>query len=215
MDIQILEPITKEQEAIYEQLLQAGHDPEEANQWVLDYVPAEQAERFAVTDDKSANWVLRKLAECDAAEAEITDMMAAEIKAITDRVEKLLKPIVRNRQFFTDIYEPQLKAWAALKLKDSKKRSVALIHGVVGFRAGRESLVVDDEEAAIANLKEYLPDCVRITIKEEIVKTKLISHLKENEQTEYWAAGDVVARIERGEDVFYVHASMPGIDGEK
>ncbi len=207
------EQLTDEQTVIYEQLLAAGHDPEEANQWVLDYVITDEAEqKFAVTDDKSANWVLRKLAECDVAEAEIEEMMEAEIKAIQDRGEKLLKPILNNRQFFTDAYGSQLESWAAEKLKDSKKRSVPLIHGVVGFRAGRESLVVDDEEAAIATAEAYPEFANFVRVKKEIAKTELREWLKENNVTNFVGLDGLTptAHIERGVDTFYIKPEMPG-----
>jgi len=209
--------LTDEQESVLAQLIEAGHEPDEAREWAADCViaeqPADEKEPFSVTDMSSANWVMKKLAECDAAESEIAAMADKEYEAIRKRTEKLSTPIAHKREFFNLIYAPKLEEWAKEKLEGQKVRSVKLIHGVVGFRAGSESLVVDDEEAAIAAAEAYPEFAAFVRVKKEIVKSTLKDWLKENNITNFLGMADitVLAHIERGPDSFYIKPEMPGV----
>jgi len=190
--------LTNEQERILQLLIEAGHDEEEAREWVLTEVfEAEEKPRFTVTDESSANWVLRKLAECDAEESVIKQMVDEEIERIKKRAEKLLSPIQRKRQFFETVFTPQLEEFAKSRVTD-KRRSVNLLHGKVGFRKGQEKLIIDDEQKAIEWAEEYCPAAIK--------KSILLTPMKELSQ-EAEAAG--FCHIEHAEDKFYIEAEMP------
>ncbi len=90
--------------------------------------------RFAVTDRTSADWVLKKMAECTRAIQEIQAEIDAEVAAITTRGSKLLEPYRDKLQFFQAAYSEQLKAFAAEEIGEGKKRSLDLIYGRLGFR---------------------------------------------------------------------------------
>lgn len=75
------------------------------------------------------------------------------------------------------------------------KKSVNLVAGVAGFRAGRERVVVEDEEAALSFLAgQGGPSCTRITRSVDIPAVKRL-----------YPQPDVIPgiRVEKGDDVFY------------
>ena len=197
--------LTVEQERILQLLIEAGHDEAEAREWVLTEVfEAEEKPRFTVTDESSANWVLRKLAECDAEESAIKQMADEEIERIKKRAEKLLSPIQRKRQFFEAVFTPQLEEFAKSRVTDTK-RSVNLLHGKVGFRRGQEKLVIDDEEKAIIWAESECPDAVKV-VKSLLLTPAKAQLLKQCPETKALAG---IMHIEPAEDKFYVKAEMP------
>lgn len=191
---------------IYNQLLAAGHDPDQAKDWVLEYVdpdPPREAPRFAVTDLGSANWVLKKMAELDAAQQGYEELLAAEIKALTDRAQEILKPLARKREFFELVYGKQLEEWTAEQIKDQKARSVKLLHGSVGFRKGQDKLVIDDEEKALKWAEVECPEAIKQSILLTPAKAGLLKQCPETK-----ALKDVM-HIEPGKDNFYIKPEVP------
>ena len=115
-----------------------------------------EKERFAVTDEASAEWCLEKLEENAKARALIDE----QYKQMTARYEKwradALAEIESNDLYLKGLLEP----WAAEKIADGKKKSVKLPSGVIGFRAGGKTWKMGDEKveattpALIAFVKE-------------------------------------------------------------
>lgn len=172
-----------------------------------------------VTDRASANWVLRKLAECDQDEAAIRDMADQELNALQTRVKKLLEPIERRRQFFTEAYVPQVEEWAKSELEGKKEKSIGLIHGKVGFRKQPESVIIADEKAVIDYL-ESNPDIdtsEAIRVKKEVVKPYLKDFLQRlnmpvilgTAMSENGPEAGEIAWLSGGNDKFYFKAEMP------
>jgi phage host-nuclease inhibitor protein Gam len=207
--------LTPEQESILQSLIEAGQDPDEAREWVTDYVVSDESKPvFMVKDMSSANWVLKKLAECDAEEAEVMSMVEAEIETIRKRAERLIAPIARKRMFFKTAYLPQLEEWAKSKLEGQKAKSVKLVHGTVGFRRSPEKLVIDDEDKAIQIIEEHYPASLRI--KKEIDKKQLKVDMEAFGETEICVNDKgvkrTIAHIEPGADTFYVKPEMPAAE---
>lgn len=75
------------------------------------------------------------------------------------------------------------------------RKSVEMVAGRAGFRAGRERVIVDDSEAALAYIAEHSPDCIRVTRVLDIPTLK---------RTPYLLAETPGIRIEKGEEQFYV-----------
>jgi hypothetical protein len=202
MKIGLANILTPEQGHVYKQLMEADpfRDEKEALEMVLTYVVADidTPERFAVTDMSSANWVMKKLAECDADEAEVTAMIEAEIEAIEERGKKILKPIRNRREFFTTVYSSQLVEWVKDKLEGQKAKSVNFIHGIAGFRKQPDKFVIDDEQKAIEWSETYCPEAVK--------KSILTVPLKAMESFDI--AG--FAHTELGTETFYIKAELPG-----
>lgn len=101
-----------------------------------------EKERFAVTDEASAEWCLEKLEENAKARALIDE----QYKQMTARYEKwradALAELESNDLYLKGLLEP----WAAEKIADGKKKSVKLPSGVIGFRAGGKTWKMGDEK---------------------------------------------------------------------
>ena len=115
-----------------------------------------EKERFAVTDEASAEWCLEKLEENEKARALIEE----QYKQMTARYEKWRADALAELES-NDLYLPGLlEPWAAEKIADGKKKSVKLPSGVIGFRAGGKTWKIADEKieattpALIAFVKE-------------------------------------------------------------
>ena len=107
----------------------------------------EEKERFAVTDESSAEWCLEKIEENAKARALIEE----QYKQMIARYEKwradALAEVDSSDAYLKGLLEP----WAAEKIADGKKKSVKLPSGVVGFRKGAEDWKMGKEKAEAAN----------------------------------------------------------------
>src|SRR5687768_10409667 len=84
----------------------------------------QEAEGFSVNSDSTANWLVRKIAECRAYRERIERWAAMEIK----RAE-------REEAFFMTRFGRQLETWARRQIaKQRGRKSVKLPAGTVGFR---------------------------------------------------------------------------------
>ena len=127
-----------------------------------------EKERFAVTDEASAEWCLEKLEENAKARALIEE----QYKQMTARYEEwrvdALAEIEGSDLYLKGLLEP----WAAEKLADGKKKSVKLPSGRVGFRAGGETWKMGAEKieattpALLAFVKEN--DDSFVAVKESV-----------------------------------------------
>ena len=240
------ERMTEHQRSIFNKLVEAGWEASEAADIVLEHVeevnpydqlegaaPEEARTRFEVKDPRSADWVLKKIAQCEADEAELEELAAEQVRAINDRLEAILRPIRRKREFFELAYGQQLEAFAREKLEGQKARSVKLIHGDIGFRKGQDKLVVDIDSEELAPLREAALDelealCpVAVKTERSVLKDALKKLLKDAGRKTFElpkskflfldnpeavsAPGDsvVIAHIEEGKDNFYTKPKMP------
>ena len=123
-------------------------------------------ERFAVRDESSANWLVRKLVEAD-----------AHIQRVKQQAEREIGRTQRERDFLFMRFGPELERWAKKELAKHKgrRKSLLLLSGTVGFRRLGTKLVVDDESKLLAWAKRHCRAVVRII--ERISKTALNEHL--------------------------------------
>lgn len=196
------EPVVRE---VVAALIDLGHDRLRAAQIAAEYTadldddtdPVSPA-KFAVTDESSANWVLRKLTDIQTRRGAAQAMLDNEIEAMHRRFAKILGPLDRQENFFRSAFGAQLAEWTRKSVEGQKKRSVTLLHGSVGYRKNPDKLVIDDEDAAITLAEDQgLTDLVRV--KKEIAKTVLRKWM-EGEGIDSWGT----AHIEPGEDTFYI-----------
>jgi hypothetical protein len=121
--------------------------------------PEEVAEEFHITDDKSAEWVLRKIAECDAH----TERTKAWAEEITQHNEK-------RKQRLLERFGVELEAYAQERLKDAKTRSFKLPSGKLGFRSTTPQLVVRDENVYSKWVETNLPSALRLELEADVSK---------------------------------------------
>jgi hypothetical protein len=113
-------------------------------------------EAFRIQDEKSANWLVRKILESRAYALRVEAWAAKEIVR-TQRREK----------FLLERYGRQLERWVAHQLHTSgaKSKFISLPAGRVGFRRQRSGLNVKDEQALIDWCGAHLPEALQISVK--------------------------------------------------
>ena len=123
-----------------------------------------EKERFAVTDEASAEWCLEKLEENEKARALIDE----QYKQMTARYEKWRADALAELDGSDAYLKGLLLPWAQEKVADGKKKSVKLPSGRVGFRAGGEIWKMGDEKveattpALLAFVKENDDSFVKV-----------------------------------------------------
>jgi hypothetical protein len=147
--------------------------------------PPEDA--FSVTDELSANWIVRRI-------------IAA--RAYADHVKKWaegeLRRAEREEQFFWLRFSSQLRAWTSNELarQKTKRKSIKLPAGMLGFKSLGPKLVVLNEERLLIWARKELPAAIKVT--ETVSKTSLNEHFD--------ATGEIPngVTIENAKEQFYV-----------
>jgi hypothetical protein len=109
-------------------------------------------EQFKINDRKTADWVLKKILECDSQLLEIT----LRKKQIMENIDYQLNEQLKHRDYLMGRFGPELEAFAEVELKDSKKQSMQLDYGKIGFRACAGSTKVKDKINAIQWLEKQM-----------------------------------------------------------
>jgi hypothetical protein len=124
-------------------------------------------ERFHVRDEGSANWVVRKIAECRSYRERVARWAQAE----TLRAE-------RKEASLTHRFGAELEAWARAEIgkQHGRLRSIALPAGVLGFRREPTKLLVADEGALLGWCRARLPAAIKTT--ESLLKTEIQAYMK-------------------------------------
>lgn len=123
---------------------------------------AEEKKRFTVTDESSAEWVLEKIAECEKNRADIDAQYNKMTERYTAWRDKQMAEVDSNEDYLKSL----LPEWVGAKLAGSKKKSITLPSGRVGFRAGATSFFyggkkVDKNDAGLVSLvKEMAPEFI-------------------------------------------------------
>lgn len=117
--------------------------------------PSDLPEPFNIHDEATANWLVRKIAECRAYAMRVSAWAAAE----TRRAK-------REDQFFWHHYGAQLESWATAEVRKLKRgrKSVNLPAGTVGFRSERPKLVITDEKLLIDWCRRNLPEALNLIV---------------------------------------------------
>ncbi|MEM6392782.1 MAG: host-nuclease inhibitor Gam family protein [Planctomycetota bacterium] len=128
---------------------------------------AQVPERFQVTDNTSANWVVRRITEA-----------RAYAKRVATWAESEARRARREEEFFLARFSPELQAWLNRELaqRGGKQKSVNLPAGRVGFRLKAAKLVIDDNAAVRDWAKTHCPEAV-VTV-ERLAKTHLNQHFE-------------------------------------
>ncbi len=108
-------------------------------------------ETFAVDDAASANWLVRKIVETRAYAKHVKEWADGELR----RAE-------REELFFLHRYGRQLEDWARAEIAKSRRKSIKLPAGMVGFRTEPPKLDVTDEAKLVAWCRTALPTALRI-----------------------------------------------------
>jgi hypothetical protein len=123
---------------------------------------------FAVVDRNSAEWVMERLMEADA--AIYGDL--ARLAAVTEHIQSRIKEQSRRRDWLRARFASELEQYAAGQLCGQKARTLVLDHGKIAFRKTPGSTTVTDMTAAVEWAKQNAPDALKIT------ETVLVTPLK-------------------------------------
>jgi phage host-nuclease inhibitor protein Gam len=124
----------------------------------FDELPME-TNSFEVTDMKSADWCIAKIGEAKRRIEERNAIVAEYKKRLDERLAETNIADVRQVEFMESLLRP----WAEMEIMKGKTKSLKLPCGTLGLRAGRESVVIDDEAAAIEWAELFKPEAVKIT----------------------------------------------------
>ena len=128
---------------------------------------AQLPEQFAVCDEGSANWVVRRVNEARA--------YARRVKEWAERETQRAR---REETFFLKRFRYELEVWlvAELKSRGSKQKSINLPAGRLGTRKSKGKLVIHDEQAALGWARDHCPDAIQTV--ERVAKQPLNKHLE-------------------------------------
>jgi len=123
---------------------------------------------FAVVDRNSAEWVLAKLMDADAA------ILAEQTRlaVITENIQARIKGHTQRRDWLRARFAGELEQYAAGQLTGQKARTLVLDHGKISFRKTPGSTTIIDMAAAVEWAKQNAPDALKIT------ESVLVSPLK-------------------------------------
>jgi hypothetical protein len=125
----------------------------------------EQPDAFAVTDEASANWVLGKWQDEDAAIAGLEEARQRQHKAIDENFDRKIQIHVRRKNWLSWRFLGQLKEYAESALSDGKRRTLALTNGCLSFRRKPASTKIDvtDLRKAVAWCEENEPTAIKVS----------------------------------------------------
>jgi len=129
------------------------------------FTPPEMPEAFEVRDSSSANWLVRKILEARAYAASVKEWAALEIR----RAE-------REEKFLIDHYGHQLESWARQQINGSRRKSIKLPAGAVGFRTESTKLDTLDEDKLVKWCRRSLPAALQIQT--HVLKSVIKEHLE-------------------------------------
>lgn len=123
---------------------------------------------FVVHDERTANWLVRRLKQARAYGAHVAEWAEVEKRRAAAEEQHLLF-----------LYGAQLRTWVTAELErlgNRKRKSLALPAGLVGYRHQGPHLAIDDETALLAWCRANLPGAVKVT--ESLIKSALTEHFE-------------------------------------
>lgn len=128
----------------------------------LDEQEQVESERFKVTDESSANWALRKIAQKEQQIKANNELAAAE----EQKIEAWRKQENEKAQNDIDFFQSYLAEYAMdLKKKDPKFKTLKLPNGELSFRKQQPEWILDDEKVIKALKESGKDDLIKVTEK--------------------------------------------------
>lgn len=124
------------------------------NPLTQDEATTQESTPFAITDEGSANWYLRRMAT-----------IAAEKIRIAAQAEKMIAELDADAQGLKFLYQHQLEAYtrAELASRGNRRKTLHLLQGSCAFKTVPPSVRVGDPAAAFAYAKENALPCIETT----------------------------------------------------
>ncbi|MDB5325001.1 MAG: Bacteriophage Mu Gam like protein [Phycisphaerales bacterium] len=114
--------------------------------------------QFRIQDERSANWLVRRICEARAYAEKVETWAAAEIHQARQKEARLMQR-----------FGAELEAWATASIQESggRVKSIRLPAGQIGYRTVPLSIEVQDGLALTEWCERYLPKAVRVTVRAE------------------------------------------------
>lgn len=128
-------------------------------------IASEQDEKFHITSESKADWVIKKITAVD-----------DEIDRLEEQHRRRVKQLENEKTFFEERFSRELEAFVKANL-DGRKKSIDFPHGRAGFRKSRETIEIVDKDRNLEWAKKNCPNAVRK--REYTTKTEQVKHLKE------------------------------------
>jgi hypothetical protein len=123
---------------------------------------------FAVVDRNSAEWVLQKMMDADAA----VFAEEARLAAITRHIQVRIKEQASRRDWLRARFAVELEQYAGGQLAGRKVRTLVLDYGKIAFRKTTGSTTVLNMPAAVEWARQNAPEAVKVA------ETVLVTPLK-------------------------------------
>ncbi|MGN6726123.1 MAG: hypothetical protein ACTHLZ_09410 [Tepidisphaeraceae bacterium] len=113
------------------------------------------SDQFSISDESSANWIVRRIVEARAYARRVETWAAIEIQRSTS-----------DERRFLHRFGPQLETWLRQEITAHhlRRKSIALPAGQLGLRKAPNRLDVIDPNQATTWARQNLPASVRITV---------------------------------------------------
>jgi len=114
---------------------------------------APQATEFHVVDEKTANWVLRKLANLEAERVRIEEQSKKMISSVRTDYDEIIRR-----------YGDELEAWARQELLDhgNRKKTVHTFHATLAFRTVAAHLKLAEPDEALKYVREHAREHLQV-----------------------------------------------------
>lgn len=153
--------------------------------WNKQTEEVEQKEQFKVTDEKSANWVMRQIKHLQKKKAEKEELAEEQIEEIEKEITEIKLWLEHEKEQLDnkiDYFEQYLKEYAMeLKEDDDDFKTLKLPFGKIQFRKQRDKYRYDDEELldSVKVNKLFKEDSDLIKVKQSVRKRNLKKLIKE------------------------------------
>lgn len=148
--------------------------------------PAEPTDReeFHITDESSACWLLRQLAN-----------IQAEQQRIKAQAEAMIARLQTDHDRLTHLFGNELEAWARTELlrRGGRRKSLHTLQGSLGFRTVPASVRITDERAALDYARARPEQFPRAVYTEERLRTGVYSVLAKRAMQQ---TGEVMPGVE-------------------
>lgn len=106
-------------------------------------------EQFSITDERGANWLLKRLREIE-----------DEAAVVKSQAEIRIAELAADREKLLFLYGDQFKAWARAEADRRRRQTVTLAQGSACFRSVRQKFTLRDREAAYVHSRTAHPELI-------------------------------------------------------
>lgn len=123
--------------------------------------------QFAITDEKTANWLVKRVIAARQYNQRVKEWAEGEHRRAA-----------REEATLMYLFGRQIETWVKSEIKklNGKRKSICLPGGTVGFRQQKSRLVIEDEATVINWARQHLPDAIQTV--EKLVKTTINEHFE-------------------------------------